>query len=85
MNRLNFSCLSINEPDSLINGFYNPGVQVLDFFRGFVIGFNHESNAKFPIEERLSVGITLIEYLLPIMQDNYFLEAQVLHLLSELS
>lgn len=36
------------------------------------------------MDERLSVGCTLVENLLPIMEDCYFLEAQVLHFLSEL-
>lgn len=82
--RLNVSYLAINEPDCFINGYYNPGVQVMDFFRDFVIGFCHEQNGRISIDERLSVGCLLLEYLMPIMEDAYFLEAQVLHFLTEL-
>ena len=82
--RLNVSCLGINEPDCLINSYYDPGVQVMDFFRDFVIGFCHDQNAGISIDERLSVGCLLVEYLMPIMEDPYFLEAQVLHFLTEL-
>ena len=47
----------------------------MDFFRDFVIGFCHEQNANISIDERLQVGYTLVEYLMPIMEDPYFLEA----------
>mmetsp|Transcript_3976 Transcript_3976/g.4799 ORF Transcript_3976/g.4799 Transcript_3976/m.4799 type:complete len:194 (+) Transcript_3976:776-1357(+) len=82
--RLNVSCLAVNESDCNINSYYNPGVRIMDFFRDFVIGLCHEQNANIPIDERLSVGCTLMENLMPVMEDPYFLEAQVLHFLSEL-
>jgi len=73
--RLNISFSAINEPDCFINCFYNSGVKVMDFFRDFIVGFCHEQNSQIPIDERLSVGCLLMEYLLPIMEDGYFFEA----------
>ena len=79
------SCLSINEPDCLINNYYVSGIQLLDFFKDFTIGFCHEMNAGINEDERLSVGCLLTEHLMPLMEDSFYLESQVLQFLSELS
>lgn len=85
MQRLNISVMAINEPDCSINCFYNSGIKVMDFFRDFIVGFCHEQNSQISIDERLSVGCLLMDYLMPIMEDGYFHEAQVLHFLCELA
>jgi len=50
----------------------------MDFFKDFIIGYCREQNKKISEDERLSVGMLLLEYLMPLMEDPYFLEAQVL-------
>ena len=57
----------------------------MDFFKDFIIGFCHESNALISEDERLSVGCLLLEHQMPLMEEAYYLESQVLQFLSELS
>ena len=47
----------------------------MDFFKDFIIGYCREPNKKISEDERLSVGLLLLEYLMPLMEDPYFLEA----------
>ena len=82
--RLNVSCLAINEPTCLINGFYNPGVSIMNFFKDFTIGYCHEQNQGISVDERLSIGYLLVEHLMPLMEDPYYLEAQCLQFFCEL-
>ena len=68
------SCLAINEPDCSINNYHDAGIQVMDFFRDFVVGYCDNANARVSQDERLSVGCLLVEYLLPLMEDAYYME-----------
>ena len=56
----------------------------MDLFKDFVIGYCHDSNARISKDERLSVGCMILEYQMPLMEDPYYLEIQVLQFLSEL-
>ena len=76
--RLNVSCLAINEPDCLINNYYISGIQLMDFFKDFIIGYCHEMNAGISEDERLAVGCLLMEHQMPLMEDAFYLESQVL-------
>ena len=78
------SCLAINEPDCVINSFNDVGIQLMDFFRDFVVGYCSPKNANISMDERLSVGCLLVEYLMPIMQNSYYSDTQVIRFLSEL-
>lgn len=51
------------------------GIQMMDFFKDFTIGFCHEMNVGINEDERLSVGCLLIEHLMPLMEDAYYLES----------
>ena len=82
--RLNVSCLAINEPDCVINSFNDCGIQLMDFFRDFVVGYCSPKGANISIDEKLSVGCLLVEYLMPIMQNTYYMDTQVIRFLSEL-
>ena len=75
MQHLNVSCLAINEPDCLINNFYNSGIQVMDFFKHFVIGYCHEASNAISRDELLSIGCLILDYQMPMMEDAYYLEA----------
>ncbi len=46
----------------------------MDFFRDFVLGYCDNANARVSQDERLSVGCLLVEYLLPLMEDTYYME-----------
>ena len=50
-----------------------------------MVGFGHEANVKVSVDEKLSVGCMLMEYLMPLMEDPYYLEGQILQFLSELA
>lgn len=56
----------------------------MDFFRDFVMGFCDVANANISRDERLSVGCLLVEYLIPLMEDPYYMEIQIIRFLSEL-
>ena len=73
---LSFSCLAINEPDCLINGYYSPGVQILEHLRSFIIAYEREES-KCSIDEQLSVGCLMTDFLIPLMEDVFFMEASI--------
>ena len=72
---LNISCLAINEPDCIINNYYTPGIKLMDLFKDFVIGNCQEAIASINQDVRLSVGCLIVEHLMPLMEDEYYLEA----------
>lgn len=57
----------------------------MDLFKDFIIGYGHESNAQINVDERLSIGCLLVEHQMPLMEDSYYLESQVLQFLCELT
>ena len=61
------------------------GIKIMDLFKDFIIGYGHESNAEVNMDEKLSVGCLLVEHQMPLMEDSYYLESQVLQFLCELS
>ena len=50
----------------------------MDFFKDFIIGFCHEMNAGISVDERLTIGCLLLEHQMPLMEDAFYLESQVL-------
>lgn len=81
--KLSVVCLAINEPDCLINNFYNTGVQTMEVLKDFIFGYiNDQSNATNE-DDRLSIGIMITEHLMPLMEDMHFFESQIIRFLQQ--
>lgn len=78
------SCLAINEPDCFINNFYNTGVQTIEMLKDFILGFCNDKSKLTSEDDRLSVGILIMEYLMPLMEDSYFFESQFVRFLQQI-
>ena len=57
----------------------------MDFFKDFVIGYCHEASNAISRDERLAIGCLILDHQMPLMEDAYYLEAQVLQFLAELA
>ena len=59
----------------------------MDFFKDFIVKYCHNTEEVTSVseDERLTIGCLLIEYLMPLMEDSYFLEQQILQLFLDLN
>ena len=74
---MSFQCLAINEPDCLINGYYRTGKQILEYLRSFIIA-SAKGESQCSKDEQLSVGCLFVDFILPMLEETYFMEAQFL-------
>ena len=58
-------------------------MNIIDYLKSYIITF--WEFAKVPIDERLAVGSILIEYLFPLVLDDYLMENQLLQFLNEIT
>lgn len=56
---------------------------IIDYLKSFLITF--WEYPKIPVDERLSLGSMLIEYLFPLIMDEYLMEDQMLQFLFEVT
>ena len=61
-------CIAINEPDCLVNGYYSPGVHILEYFRSFIIAYENDTT-QCSLDEKLSIGCMIVDFLIPLMED----------------
>jgi hypothetical protein len=66
----------IEEPDAEVNAYRPICKQIIDFLKSYLITF--WEFPKVPVDERLAVGSMLIEYLFPLILDDYLMEEQLL-------
>ena len=66
----------IEEPSAEVNGTKLICMGIIDFLKSYLITF--WEFPKVPIDERLAVGSMLIEYLFPLVLDDYLMEEQLL-------
>ena len=82
--RLPFSQVAVNEPDCMVNSFYYTSIFVLDRLKNYIMAFNDSKHAKVSEDEKLFVGNILLEYLLPLMDEPYVFESQIVYFFYEL-
>lgn len=77
-------CARVNEPDILINGYLGPGIQIMGYLKDYVMTMTKVESSEIALDDRLAVGCLLLEYLKPLMEDQFFMEHQVLQFLLKL-
>lgn len=65
-------CL-IEEPNAVVNNYSKVCTDIIDYLKSFLITFFEFP--KVPLDQRLTVGSILIEYLFPLILDDYLMES----------
>ena len=73
----------MQEPDAEVNSLNAIATTVIDSLKSFLITF--WEFPKVPVDERLSAGSLLVEYLFPLLLDDYILEDQLLQFMYEVT
>lgn len=73
----------IQEPDAEINNLRIICCTIIDCLKSFLITF--WEFPKIPVDERLAVGSMLIEYLFPLLLDDYLMEEQLIQFMYEVT
>jgi hypothetical protein len=71
------------EPNSEVNNYKNVSSQIIDYLKSYLITF--WEFPKVPIDLRLAVGSILIEYLFPLILDDYLMEDHLVQLMYEVT
>lgn len=74
----------MNEPDCMVNNYYYPSVFLLDRVKNYIIAFSDSKFNKVSEDEKLFVGGILLEYLLPMMEEPFIFESQIVYFFYEL-
>ena len=82
--RLPFTLVAMNEPDCMVNNYYYPSVFLLDRVKNYIIAFSDSKFNKVSEDEKLFVGGILLEYLLPMMEEPFIFESQIVYFFYEL-
>jgi Kip1 ubiquitination-promoting complex protein 1 len=75
---------AINEPDCLINNYVTPTAILVEQFRNYVIAFELAEFKSLCLDERILVGSIILEYLMPLIADNYVFETLLMELFKHL-
>ena len=75
-------CL-IEEPNAEINNYAYVCTNIIDYLKSYLITFFEFP--KIPLDQRLALGSMLIEYLFPLILDDYLMEVQMLQFLYEVT
>lgn len=73
----------IEEPDAEVNDYRSVCCTIIDYLKSYLITF--WEFRKVPTDERLAVGSMLIEYLFPLILDDYLMEEQLLQFMYEVT
>lgn len=75
------SVCAINEPNALINNYAVFAELICKNFRQLVMRFHDPKHTQVTNDEKYMVGITMLEYLTPLLSDPYIIEGNFLELL----
>lgn len=75
---------AINEPDCLINHYVTPTAILIDQLKNFVLAFDHADFRSLCPDERVMVGSIILEYLLPLIADEYVFETLLMEMFRQL-
>jgi hypothetical protein len=73
----------IEEPNAEINNYSIVCKKIIDCLKNYLI--KYFEFPKVPLDQRLTVGSILIEYLFPLILDDYLMEVQMLQFLYEVT
>jgi len=73
----------LEEPDAEVNHYKEICRKIIDYVKSYLITF--WEFPKVAVDQRLSVGSMLIEYLFPLILDDYLMEEQLIQFLYEVT
>ena len=62
----------LEEPDAEVNNYRYICRQIIDYLKGYLI--NYYEYQQIPSDQKLVIGSILIEYLFPLILDDYLME-----------
>ena len=83
--RPNFHLIAVNEADCQINNFYTTSVFLMDRFKNYVMASKDPKHLSLSETEKIMVGSVLLEYLMPLIDDPFVFEAQIVYFFYELA
>ena len=81
---INGSISAVNEPDCLINNYYKSSIMLVDQFKNYIMAFNAPEYKHVSQDERFLVGSVILEYLTPLLADDYVFKNQIMDFFSTL-
>ena len=82
--QLNQVVNAVNEPRCFVNNYYNSSAILVDAFRNFLLAFVMADFRSLAQEERLIVGSIILEYLTPMIEDDYVFESLLMQMFKKL-
>jgi hypothetical protein len=76
--------ISINEPECLVNNYITVSAILVDQFRNFILAFSIPEFRHLSSDERLFVGSIILEYMLPLLADDYVFESLLMEMMKQL-
>lgn len=73
----------LEEPDSEVHNHRKVAYQIIEYLKAYLVKFGEYP--MLPVDRKLTVGSLLIEYLYPLVMDEYLLEEQLLQFLFEVT
>jgi hypothetical protein len=73
----------IQEPDAEVNNYKRVCNTIINYLKSYLIVF--WEFPKVPIDQRLALGSILIEYLFPLVIDDYLMEEQLIQFMYEVT
>ena len=74
--RQNILCLSLNEPDCLINNYDSVASFLMSMLRDYTMQYRDPKHIRLSSDEKVMIGSLILEYLEPMLDDSYLLEIQ---------
>lgn len=75
---------AINEPDCIINSYVKSSAILLEQFRSYILAFNMPEFRGLSPDERMLVGSIILEYLQPLIEDDYIFESLLMEMLRQM-
>lgn len=75
---------AVNEPSCFINNYYNSSAILVDAFKNFLLAFLMSDFKSLAQEERFIIGSIILEYLTPMIEDDYVFESLLMQMFKQL-
>jgi hypothetical protein len=70
--------VAVNEPDSMVNNFFSSSNFLVERLKNYALAYHDSKFSKLSEDERVFVGSVIVQYLIPLMEEPYVLELQIL-------
>ena len=83
--RTPFMLVAVNEPDSMVNNFFSSSNFLVERLKNYALAYHDSKFSKLSEDERVFVGSVIVQYLIPLMEEPYVLELQILSFLHDMT